>query len=89
LPVAELKLDAPIDVFIPKGSRVIGKPYGPTFAFVIDGTLHEDIDEGDEILRIRYDVTDGHGCQVGANPEPQTEGCECNPSLHKFGFNFR
>jgi hypothetical protein len=73
---AELNLAAPLTSQIQGGVEVKGKS---TAGNEIIGTVMEDADVGDSILKVQYDTTNVQAsysqCQVGANPAPVTDGC--------------
>jgi hypothetical protein len=73
---AVLNLAAPLTAQIQSGVEVKGKT---TAGNEVIGNLLEDADIGDSVLHVQYATTNVQasyvGCQVGANPEPVTEGC--------------
>jgi hypothetical protein len=73
---AVLNLAAPLDKQIQSGLEVKGKN---TAGDEIIGNVLEDSDIGDSVVRVQYATTNIQesyvGCQVGANPDPVTEGC--------------
>jgi hypothetical protein len=46
----------------------------------VRGTLFETAFKGETVLRVQYETSSVQinyvGCQVGANPSPNTDGCE-------------
>jgi hypothetical protein len=74
--VATVTLNAALSVPISAGTAVTGT--GVNDEEVI-GKVYAAATAGDETLRIQYDVNSIQssyvGCQVGANPDPVTDGC--------------
>jgi len=74
--VAVVTLNAPLAVDVSKGTPIIGVSADGT---VVQGKAYEDNAAGATEILIQYKTTDSQknyvGCQVGANPEPNIEGC--------------
>lgn len=74
--VATVTLDAVLTAPISKGAAITGDAMDGT---KVEGTVFAAAKAGDQDLRIQYNVSPVQssyvGCQVGANPNPVTDGC--------------
>jgi hypothetical protein len=86
-PVAEITFSDPLSKPIVVGDVVLGVTTGGVNQ--VKGTVVENYPKDSTVVRVEYDVNQIQesfvGCHVGANPNPQTEGCK---SPHEFG-NFQ
>jgi hypothetical protein len=77
--VASVTLSAALTAPISKGASVIGQAGGVE----VRGTVFDDYPANTLAIQVQYDVNSVQssyvGCQVGSNPNPNTELCKWNP----------
>jgi hypothetical protein len=77
--VALVTLTEPLTAPIAKGASVIGQS-GADGAGEVKGTVFDDYPANTSVIQVQYDVNAVQssyvGCQVGANPNPNTLGCK-------------
>lgn len=83
---AEITLDTPLTSTLPKGTEVVGTN---TNNDEIRGTILDEAEASDKIIRVQYATTGVQesyvGCQVGGNPEPVFDGCFKPTGTMKIG----
>ena len=86
---AEVTLDDPLANSLPQGTEVIGTS---TNGDEVRGSVLDEAESGDRIVRVQYDTTSVQasyvGCQVGGNPNPVFDRCKlfCNAIASNFGY---
>ena len=74
--IATVSVNGTTSSSIPKGTQVVGQTASGD---AVSGTVLNDVAAGSTSLQIQYatnEVQDNYvGCQVGANPNPNVEGC--------------
>lgn len=77
-PIAELNLTQPLANPLSVGDGILGFSTGE--ASEVKAAVIENYPKGTTIIRVAYDVNQIQenfvGCQVGANPNPKTDGCK-------------
>ena len=78
-PVAEIQFPIGLPEDILEGTPVTGE--GVANDTTVTGTVYKRADKGETLLLVRYDIGEDQDsyvqCQVGGNPNPNTDGCKC------------